>query len=53
MSVYAEMSAQYTEENLGKKQLVRVDSSMVAEACNKLKKGFSVGEKPNKGGRRK
>ena len=47
--VYAEMSALYTEEELGKKQLVRVDSSMVAEACNKLKKGFSVGKKPNKG----
>ena len=51
--VYAEMSALYTEEELGKKQLVRVDSSMVAEACNKLKKGFSVGKKPNKGESRK
>jgi hypothetical protein len=47
------MSALYTEEELGKKQLVRVDSSMVAEACNKLKKGFSVGKKPNKGESRK
>jgi hypothetical protein len=25
--------------------LIRVDSSMVAEACNKLKKGFTVGKK--------
>ena len=29
--------------------LIRVDSSMVAETCNKLKKGFTVGKKPGGG----
>ena len=29
--------------------LIRVDSSMVAETCNKLKKGFTVGRKPGGG----
>ena len=47
--VYTEMSALYTEEEIAKRQLVRVDSSMVAEACNKLKKGFVVGKKPKDG----
>ena len=39
------LSELYTEREIGQMYLIRVDSSMVAEACNKLKKGFTVGKK--------
>ena len=43
--IYGRLSKSYTEREIGQMHLIRVDSSMVAEACNKLKKGFTVGEK--------
>ena len=51
--VYGKMSALYTEQEIRDKHLVRVDSTMVAEACNKLKAGFTVGKKPAEGESRK
>ena len=43
--IYGKLSKLYTEQEIGRMYLIRVDSSMVAEACNKLKKGFTVGKK--------
>ena len=43
--IYGRLSELYTEREIGQMYLIRVDSSMVAEACNKLKKGFTVGKK--------
>ena len=43
--IYGRLSELYTEREIGQMCLIRVDSSMVAEACNKLKKGFTVGSK--------
>lgn len=44
--IYNEFSSLYDEHEIRNYNLVRVDSSMVAEACNKLKLGFTVGKKP-------
>ena len=41
--VYGEMSALYTEQEIRDKHLVRVDSTMVAEACNKLQGQYTSG----------
>ena len=43
--IYGKFSALYTEKEVRNLNLIRVDSSMVAETCNKLKEGFSVGRK--------
>jgi len=43
--LYHELSALYTEKEIRDMYLVRIDSSMVAETCNKLKEGFTVGRK--------
>ena len=43
--IYGRLSELYSEREIGQMCLIRVDSSMVAEACNKLKKGFTVGSK--------
>ena len=43
--IYGKLSALYTEEEVQKMNLVRIDSTMVAETCNKLKDGFTVGRK--------
>ncbi len=43
--IYQRFSRMYTKEEALPMNLIRVDSSMVAETCNKLKKGFTVGEK--------
>ena len=43
--LYNRLSQLYTEKELQAKNIVRIDSSMVAETCNKLKKGFTVGKK--------
>ena len=43
--IYHELSALYTEKEIRDMYLVRIDSSMVAETCNKLKEGFTVGRK--------
>lgn len=39
----------YTQEESLPMNLIRVDSSMVAETCSKLKKGFTVRKKPGGG----
>lgn len=44
--IYQRFSRMYTEKEALPMNLIRVDSSMVAETCNKLKKGFTVGKKP-------
>lgn len=43
--IYDKLSALYTEEEIKGMNLIRVDSTMVAETCNKLKEGFTVGRK--------
>lgn len=47
--IYNEFSVLYTENEVRQMNLVRVDSSMVAETCNKLKEGFTVGKKTSSG----
>lgn len=44
--IYNEFARLYTEKEICSKNQIRVDSSMVAEAGNKLKEGFTVGSKP-------
>jgi len=46
--IYAEFSKFFTTEEQLKYRIIRVDSSMVAETCNKLKKGLSPGKKKDK-----
>ena len=43
--IYNKLSALYTEEEIRGMNLIRVDSTMVAETCNKLREGFTVGRK--------
>ncbi len=43
--LYERLSSLYTEKEIRDMYLVRIDSSMVAETCNKLKEGFTVGRK--------
>ena len=43
--IYGKFSALYTEKEVRNLNLIRVDSSMVAETCNKLKEEFTVGRK--------
>lgn len=43
--LYGRLSSLYTEKEIRDMYLVRIDSSMVAETCNKLKAGFTVGRK--------
>ena len=43
--IYSRLSSLYTEKEIREMYLVRIDSSMVAETCNKLKQGFTVGRK--------
>lgn len=47
--IYDELSSLYMENEVRLMNLVRIDSSMVAETCNKLKEGFTVGKKPSSG----
>ena len=44
-AIYAEFSKFFTTEEQLKHRIIRVDSSMVAETCNKLKKGLAPGDK--------
>lgn len=46
--VFAIFSEHYSEQEMEEKKLVRVDSTMVAEAANKLKQGLLGGRKPTK-----
>lgn len=43
--LYERLSSLYTEKEIRDMYLVRIDSTMVAETCNKLKEGFTVGRK--------
>jgi hypothetical protein len=46
--VYKEFSKLFTPEEQLKHRIIRVDSSMIAETCNKLKQGLSPGKKKDK-----
>jgi hypothetical protein len=46
--IYAEFSKFFTTEEQLKYRIVPVDSSMVAETCNKLRKGLSPGSKKDR-----
>lgn len=46
--IYAEFSKFFPKVEQLKYRIIRVDSSMVAETCNKLRKGLSPGRKKNK-----
>lgn len=46
--IYSEFSKFFPKEEQLKYRIIRVDSSMVAETCNKLKKGLSPGRKNGK-----
>jgi Transposase DDE domain/Domain of unknown function (DUF4372) len=43
--IYNQFSKYYNEEEIENLNLIRVDSTMVAEAANKLKKGMNIGKK--------
>jgi hypothetical protein len=43
--IYSQFSQYFSEEEIEKLNLIRVDSTMVAEAANKLKKGMNIGKK--------
>ena len=43
--IYSQFSKYYTEKEIENLNLIRVDSTMVAEAANKLQKGMNIGEK--------
>ena len=43
--IHSQFSKYYTEEEIENLHLIRVDSTMVAEAANKLKRGMNIGRK--------
>ena len=43
--IHSQFSQYFSEKEIEKLNLIRVDSTMVAEAANKLKKGMNVGKK--------
>ena len=43
--IYNQFSQYYSEEEIENLNLIRVDSTMVAEAANKLQKGMNIGKK--------
>ncbi len=45
MSIHNQFSQYYTEDEIENLHLIRVDSTMVAEAANKLQKGMNIGKK--------
>jgi hypothetical protein len=47
-AIYKNFSKLFTSEEQVKYRIIRVDSSMVAETCNKLKKGLAPGDKKRK-----
>ena len=47
-AIYERFNQVYSSKEQEQLCLIRVDSSMVAEACTKLQKGMSVGSKKNK-----
>jgi hypothetical protein len=44
--IFSIFNQYYSPEEIEKNRLVRVDSTMVAEAANKLKKGMNIGKNP-------
>ena len=52
-TVYERFSGYYAPDEIAAMRLVRVDSTMVAEACNKLRDGFAVGGKSADGKEKK
>lgn len=46
--IFSVFSEYYSEQEIEQRLLIRVDSTMVAEAANKLKEGIEVGPKPTK-----
>lgn len=48
--IYVEFSKHFTVKEQQKYKIIRVDSSMVTETCNKLKKGLTPGKKRSNGG---
>lgn len=47
--IYGRLSALYSDKELLGKNIIRIDSSMVAETCNKLSDGLVVGGKSKSG----
>lgn len=43
--IHSQFSQHFSEEEIERLNLIRVDSTMVAEAANKLKKGMNIGKK--------
>lgn len=48
--IYVEFSKHFPDQEQQKHRIIRVDSTMVAETCNKLKKGLTPGDKKASGG---
>ncbi|WP_462318530.1 transposase [Marinilabilia sp.] len=48
-AIYSEFSQFFSKEEQLKHRIIRVDSSMIAETCNKLKEGLSPGNKKKNG----
>jgi transposase len=46
--IFSILNQYYSQDEIEKNHLVRVDSTMVAEAANKLKKGMTIGSKTTK-----
>lgn len=46
--IYTEFSSCFSQAEQLKHKIIRVDSSMVAETCNKLKQGLTTGDKKSK-----
>lgn len=44
-TIYDQFSLYYAEDEIEKLNLIRVDSTMVAETANKLKRGMNIGKK--------
>jgi len=47
--IYSEFSRLFSSQKQLKHKIIRVDSSMIAETCNKLKEGISPGNKKKNG----
>lgn len=48
-AIYSEFSQFFSKEEQLKHRIIRVDSSMIAETCNKLEEGLSPGNKKKNG----
>lgn len=50
--IYVEFSKYFSEPEQQKNKIIRVDSSMISETCNKLKQGLTLGDNKSGGGER-